>query len=108
MDVLFVFLDNSLNDIQERALSLIYDDDDLEMNFKVYLKRQMRKPYIEKDLEYLAKEINTFLHGLSSPIMNGIFEVKVNIYNLTYLVYSTSKKSLELKRLRIEILRSGT
>ena len=40
--------------------------------------------------------------------MNGIFEVKVNIDNLTYLVYSTSKKTLELKRLRIEILRSGT
>ena len=68
----------------------------------------MRKPCIKKDLEHLAKEISTFLHGLSSPIMNGIFEVKVSIDNLTYLVYSTSKKTLELKRLRIEILKSGT
>ena len=31
-----------------------------------------------KNLECLAKEIFKFLHGLSPPIMNDIFEVRCN------------------------------
>ena len=40
------------------------------------------KPIHKKNLECLANEIYKFLHGLFPPIMNVIFEIKVNIYNL--------------------------
>ena len=43
----------------------------------------MIKIYTSKNLECLAKEILNFLHGLSPTIMNGIFEARVNICNVT-------------------------
>ena len=63
----------------------------------------MRKLYTKK-LECLAKEIYKFLHGLSLPIMNDIFEARGNIYNLNIIllylpknceIWKTSKEKSE-------------
>ena len=65
-------LKNSLNHIHEGALMLIYDDhahafpDILEMTNKKTIHQK-------KNLEWLAKEIFKFLHGLSPPISKYTF-----------------------------------
>ena len=53
-------------------------------------------------MDYLAKEIYKFLQGLSSLIINNIFKVSDNTWNLHYFhlhklsfIYSTSKKTVK-------------
>ena len=41
-----------------------------------------QKTIHQKNLECLTKEIYKFLYGLFSPVINDIFEVRGNIYNL--------------------------
>lgn len=52
----------------------------------------------KKILRCLTKDIFKFLHGLSPPLMDNTFEVRVNIYILRNFqsLYSTWKKTVRL------------
>ena len=85
-------LNNSLNHIHECALRLTYDDH--AHYFQDIIGMTNQKTLHQKILKYLAKEIYKLLHGLSPTIMNDIFEVSDNIYNLRKFqsLYSTCNK----------------
>ena len=103
-------LNISLNHIHECALRLIYDDH--MHSFQGMLEMTKEKTIHQKKLKFLGKEICKFLHGLSPPIIDDILKVRGNIYNLRNFksLCSTSEKTVKFgtKRLRTEILRSGT
>ena len=90
-------LSNSLNYIYKRAIRLIYDDHASSLQDILEIKNE--KTMHQKTLERLAKEKYKFLYGLSPPIMNDIFQVRVNICYLKIVqsLYSTSKKSVRFE-----------
>ena len=60
----------------------------------IYILKKTNKQ--TKNLKCLAKEIYKFLHGLSPPIMNNIFKVRGNIYNVRNFqsLYSNCQKTV--------------
>ena len=88
-------LKNSLNQIQERALRLIYDDhahslqDILEMRNKKTMHQKKRRMTGKRNLQISAWFISTH---------NEIYLQRVNIYNLANFqsLYSICKKNCEV------------
>ena len=72
------YLNNTLNNIYERALRLIYNYHEKSFNS---IKNNLKTIH-QKNFEFLAVEIYKFQNGLSSPIRNDIFLSRPNIYNL--------------------------
>ena len=89
------FLNNIMNRIHERALRLIQNDH--VSTFQDILEITKEKTIHQNNLECLAKEIYKFLNGLSPPIMNGVFMIRNNNYNLINFrrLYSTNKRRVD-------------
>ena len=73
------YLKNTLNDLHERALQLIYN---YHKNlFNNILTESNLKTIDQKKIEFLTIEICKFQNGLSPLIMNDIFFSRQNMYN---------------------------
>ena len=87
------YLNNTLNNIHERALRLIYNDH--EKSFNSVLTENNLKTIQQKILEFLAIEAYKFQNGLSPPILSNIFFSRQNIYNLRkFQEHATSTKNI--------------
>ena len=71
-------------------------------SFQDILEMTDEKTIHKTNLDCLAKEIYKFLKRVSSPIINNIFKVSDNTWNLHYFhlhklsfIYSTSKKTVK-------------
>ena len=86
-------LNNLINRIHERALTLIHNDH--VSTFQDILEITKEKTIHQNNLESLAKEIYKFLNGLSPPIMNDAFMIRNNKYNLRNFqrLYSTNNRT---------------
>ena len=73
------YLNNTLNEIHERALRLIYND--YKKSFLVFLTK-LSENYSSKSLEFPAFEIYKFQNGLSPSIKSDVFILRQNIYNV--------------------------
>ena len=74
-------INNKINRLHERALRLVYDDDIL--SFEELLKKDESVTIHHRNLRLLAIEMYKFKHGISPPLMNGIFtRHNNNAYNL--------------------------
>ena len=70
------YLNNALNDINERALRLIYNDSEKLFN-SILTENNVKTIYL-KSLWFLAIEIYKCQNGLSPPIMNDVFFSRQN------------------------------
>ena len=85
------YINNALNNIDERALRSIYNDQG--KSFNSILTENNLKTIHQENLEFLGIEIYKFQNGLSPPIMKDIFFSRQNIYNLLkFQELSTSTK----------------
>ena len=74
-------LNNKINNIHERALSIVYQDK--ESSFKTLLKRDKSTSIHVKNLQHLATELFKVKNDLSPEIMKQIFLFLENeTYNL--------------------------
>lgn len=73
-------LSNSLNYIHECAPRLIHDY--RVQSFQSMIEIINQKTILQKNLECLVKKIYKFIYGLSPPVMNDLFQIKENVYNL--------------------------
>ena len=69
-------LNNKINRIQEQALKIVYND--CKLNFKELLERDHYFTVHERNIQYLAIEACKVKNGLSSVIMNDIFQFGKN------------------------------
>ena len=65
-------LNNKINRIQERALRIVYND--YKSNFKELLERDHSFTIHERNMQYLAIEVYKVKNGLSTVIMNDVFQ----------------------------------
>ena len=65
------YINNALNNIDERALRSIYNDQG--KSFNSILTENNLKTIHQENLEFLGIEIYKFQNGLSPPIMKDIF-----------------------------------
>ena len=72
-------LNNTINDIQERALRLVFTD--YHSSYDELLKKDGSYKIHRRNLQRLATEIYKFKHNLSPEILNIIFEPKLSSYN---------------------------
>lgn len=88
-------LNNSLNHIHECALRIINDDH--VRSFRNMPEMTNQKRILQNNLECLSKKIYKYLHGLSPPLMNDVFQIKEIVYNLRNFqaVYSNKKKTVK-------------
>ena len=72
-------LNNTMNNIQERALRLVYTD--YRSTYDQLLARDSSYRIHHRNLQRLAIEIYKFKHNLGPEILNEIFESNSNTYN---------------------------
>ena len=73
-------LNNKINNIHERALRITYKDKTTV--FKDLLLKDNSVPIHHKNLQVLATEIFKFIHGYLPSLMESIFKLNDNHYNL--------------------------
>ena len=69
-----------INCIHERCLRLIQQN--FAYDFEVLLENANEKQVLQKCIELLMIEVYKYLNGLSPDIMNDIFKLRENTYNL--------------------------
>ena len=69
---------NFINNIHERALSATIDD---VSNFTQLLEKKRESTIHQQNIQALMKEIYKFTNNLS-PIVDHMFQFRVNSYNL--------------------------
>ena len=72
-------LNKTMNDIQERALKLVYND--YHSSFDQLLEKDGSYRIHHRNLQRLATEIYKFKHNLGPEILNEMFELQLNSYN---------------------------
>ena len=72
-------LNNTMNNIQERALRLVYTD--YPSTYDQLLARDSSYRIHHRNLQRLAIEIYKFKHNLGPEILNEIFESNSNTFN---------------------------
>ena len=73
-------LNNKINKIHERALRLVYDDENL--TFQELLDLDGSITIHHKNIQRLAIEMFKIKNNLSPPLMNDIFKENTNTYDL--------------------------
>ena len=88
-------LNNLINRIHERGLRLIHND--YVSSFQDILEMTKEKIIHQNNLESLPKETYKFLNGMSPLVMNNVFMIRSNKYNLRNFqcLYSTNKKTIK-------------
>ena len=71
---------NQINSIQERALRITYNN--YINSYSELLQMYKVKSVHQNNIHFLMIEIYRFLNGLSPPIMDDIFRLRENRYNL--------------------------
>ena len=74
-------LNNSVNHIHERAMKVAHNNLS-HLTFKELLQVTDENTIHQKNLKYLATEMYKYIHGLSPPIMNEVFTLRENKFNL--------------------------
>ena len=69
-----------INSIHEHSLRLIQQN--FASDFEVFLENANEKQVHQKSIELLMIEVYKYLNGLSTDIMNDIFKLRENTYNL--------------------------
>ena len=70
-------LNNRINMIQERALRIVYKDEN--SSFDELLQRDKSFTIHERNIQILAIEIYKVINGISPEIMNEVFQLKENL-----------------------------
>ena len=73
-------LNNSINNIHEKALRLTYKDN--KSSFKQLLEKEHSVTVHQKNLQVLVTEIFKVKNNLAPDIMKDVFELKEPPYNL--------------------------
>ena len=73
-------LNNVMNKIQERALRLVYSDE--RSSYEDLLTKDGSYTIHHRNLQTLATEIYKFKHNVGPTILNDIFKLETNNYNL--------------------------
>ena len=71
---------NQINSIQERALRITYNN--YRNSYSELLQMYKVKSVHQNNIHFLMIEVYRFLNGLSPQIMNDIFRLRKNTYNL--------------------------
>ena len=69
-------LNNRINKIHEKALRLVYNDN--QLTFSELFDKDNSVTIHERNLQALATEVYKSINGLSSVIMRGIFDARSN------------------------------
>ena len=72
-------INHKINKLHESALRIVYNDH--FSSFKELLSKDKSVTVHQRNLQILATEMYKILNGLSSDIMQDIFEIKSNYYN---------------------------
>lgn len=85
-----------LNQIQKRALRLIYNDN--LSSFENILEISNGKTIHQQNLEFLSKKVHKLANGLFPLIISDVFIIRENPYNHRNLQiqYSSNKRSIKL------------
>ena len=70
---------NMVNKVQERALRLIYKDN--ENNFQTLLNEYNETPVHQRNLQFLMMEIYKIKNNCAPPIMYHLFRFRENTFN---------------------------
>ena len=73
-------LNNRINKIHEKALRLVYNDN--QLTFSELLDKENSVTIHDRNLQALATEVYKSINGLSSVIMRGIFDARNTPYNI--------------------------
>lgn len=73
-------LNNKINSIHERSLSIVYDDK--SSTFEELLEKDNSVSIHHKNLQVLATEIYKVINGISPQIMQKIFRLRKQPYDL--------------------------
>ena len=73
-------LNNMINRVHERALTLTYKDN--ENNFQTLLNENKETSVHQRKLQFLMTEINKIKSNYASPILHHLFQFQENTFNL--------------------------